>query len=236
LTPTTSVYAAGDIKSRLHPDASEFDTFNADGRAGITMVKGANNYSLGLVLGRLYLDGQANRNLFGITAEWRHLLNARNQLGMFGQYSQLRYQDPAIEVNDVDQELIGLGWVHVLGDGGRSALFGSIYGGAEQETNGRPDGDKRLGGLRLGTQMLTVNKQTFSASFGVQSSTFSEENLAFLVKRKDILYDVNIGYTWHPVLHWSLRPQLVYSRNDSNVSIYEYTRTDISFSVRRDFQ
>lgn len=236
LTPTTSVYAAGDIKTRHHLDASEFDTFNADARAGITTGQGSNSYNLGLLLGRLYLDGQANRNLFGVTAEWRHLLSAKNQFGVFGQYSQLRYQDPTIEVNNVDQELIGLGWVHVLGDGGRSVLFGSIYGGAEQETNGRPDGDKRLGGLRLGVQTLTVNKQTFSASFGVQSGKFSEENLAFLVKRKDILYDLNIGYTWHPTPNWSLRPQLVHSRNDSNVPIYEYTRTDISFSVRRDFQ
>ncbi|OGI44622.1 MAG: hypothetical protein A2150_07380 [Candidatus Muproteobacteria bacterium RBG_16_64_11] len=236
LTPATSVYAAGDIKTRRHFDASEFDTINADARAGISLAQGADSYNLGLVLGRLYLDGRANRNLFGITAEWRHLLSARNQLGVFGQYSQLRYQDPAIEVNDVDQELIGLGWVHVLGDGGRSALFGSLYGGAEQETNGRPDGDKRFGGLRLGAQMVTANKQTFSASFGVQPGKFSGENLAFLVKRKDILYDVNIGYTWHPAPHWSLRPQLVHSRNDSNVPIYEYTRTDISLSVRRDFQ
>ncbi len=236
LTLTTSVYAAGDIKSRRHLDASEFDTLNADARAGITTAQGSNSYSLGLLLGRLYLDGQANRNLRGVTAEWRHLLSARNQFGVFGQYSQLRYQDPTVEVNNVDQELIGLGWVHVLGDGGRSALFGSIYGGAEQATNVRPDGDKRLGGLRLGVQALTVNKQTFSASFGTQFGKFSEENLAFLVKRKDILYDLTIGYMWHPAPNWSLRPQLVHSRNNSNVPIYEYTRTDISLSVRRDFQ
>jgi tetratricopeptide (TPR) repeat protein len=236
LTPTSSVYVSADIKNRRHFDASEFDTINAELRTGVSTVHGADSYNVGLQLGRLYLDGQSNRNLLGLTAEWRRALTDKNQIGVFGQYSQLRYQDPTIEINDVNQVVAGLGWVHVLGDGGRSALFGSIFGGTEQETNGRPDGDKQLAGLRLGTQLLTGNKQLFSASFGAQYGKYSEENLAFLVKRKDILYDINVGYTWHPAPNWSLRPQLVHSRNGSTVPIYEYTRTDISFSVRRDFQ
>ncbi len=236
LTSSVSAFIAGDIKNRRHFDASEFDTINAELRTGVTAVQAANSYSLGLQLGRLYLDGASNRNLLGLTAEWRHALSAKNQFGVFGQYSQLRYLDPAVEVNDVNLVLAGLGGIHVLGDGGQSVLFGSVYGGSEQQTNGRPDGDKRLVGMRLGTQLLTANRQTFSASFGVQSGVFSEENLAFLVKRKDIFYDINIGYTWRPAPMWSLRPQLVHSRNGSTVPIYEYTRTDISFSVRRDFQ
>jgi len=231
-----SGYLSGDVKTRRHFDATEFDTLDAVVRAGVTAAQAANSYSLGMQLGRLYLDGEANRNLLGLTAEWRRTLSAKNQFGVFGQYSQLRYQDPAVQVNDVNQALAGLGWVHVLDGGGRSVVFGSLYGGAEQETNGRPDGDKRLGGLRVGTQRLTANKQTFSASFGVQYGDFSEENLAFLVKRKDILYDVSIGYTWRPAPGWSLRPQWVHSRNNSSVPIYEYTRNDLSLSVRRDFQ
>lgn len=236
LTPATSFFVSGNIKNRRHFDVNEFDTVNAELRTGVSTVHGANSFNVGLQLGRLYLDGQPNRNLSGLTTEWRYALSDKNHIGVFGQYSQLRYQDPTIDVNDVNQVVAGLGWVHVLGGGGRSVLFGSIFGGTEQETNGRPDGDKQLGGLRVGTQLLTGNKQLFSASFGAQTGKFSEENLAFLVKRKDILYDINIGYTWHPAPHWSLRPQLVYSRNDSTVPIYEYTRTDISFSVRRDFQ
>ena len=236
LTPTVSTYFAGDIKYRRNFDASEFDTLNAEVRTAVTAAQAANSYSLALQLGRLYLDGAANRNLLGLTAEWRRALSDKNQLGLFGQYSQLRYPDPAIDENDVNQMLAGVGGVHVLGDGGRSVLFGSVYGGTEQAINSRPDGDRRLLGMRLGTQLLTAHRHTFSASFGVQSGKFSEENLAFLVMRKDILYDVNMGYTWHPAPMWSLRPQLVYSRNDSNVPIYKYTRTDISLAVRRDFQ
>ena len=236
LTPAVSATIAADIKDRRYFDASEFDTINADVRAGVSAAQGANSYNLGLQLGRLYLDGSSNRTLSGLTAEWRRAFSAKNQLGVFGQYSQLRYLNPAVDENDVNQLFAGVGGVHVLGDGGRSVLFGSVYGGSEKETNGRPDGDRRLVGVRLGSQWLTANRHTFSASFGVQSSEFSEENLAFLVTRKDILYDISIGYTWQLGPLWSLRPQLVYSRNDSTVPIYEYTRTDISLAVRRDFQ
>jgi hypothetical protein len=187
-------------------------------------------------LARLYQDGDTNRNLLGFTAEWRHALSAKNQVGLFGQYSQLRYPEPAIDENDVDQLLGGIGGLHILGDGGRSALFGSVYGGTEQATNNRPDGDRQILGLRLGTQLLTSRQHQFNAGFGAQWSDYSQENLAFQVVRQDTLYDANLSYTWLIRPMWSLRSRLTYSRNDTNVPIYEYTRTDFSVSVRRDFQ
>jgi len=35
--------------------------------------------------------------------------------------------------------------------------------------------------------------------------------------------------------NWSLRPQVVYYKNKSNLPLFEYDRTDVSVNLRRDF-
>jgi hypothetical protein len=54
-------------------------------------------------------------------------------------------------------------------------------------------------------------------------------------KRKDTLYDLVAGVTWTFAPGWSLRPQVVYLKNDSNLALFDYERTDVSLNVRKDF-
>jgi hypothetical protein len=51
----------------------------------------------------------------------------------------------------------------------------------------------------------------------------------------DTLYDMVAGLSWSFTPGWSLRPQLVYLKNKSNVSLFEYDRTDLSLNLRVDF-
>ena len=54
--------------------------------------------------------------------------------------------------------------------------------------------------------------------------------------REDKQYDANLGINWHMDKVWTLRPQVAYLRNNSNIVIYQHDRTDISLTVRRDFK
>jgi len=51
----------------------------------------------------------------------------------------------------------------------------------------------------------------------------------------DSLYDLTAGMTWSFAKGWSLRPQVVYYRNKSNLPLFEYDRTDASINLRLDF-
>ena len=57
---------------------------------------------------------------------------------------------------------------------------------------------------------------------------------AFLKKRKDAQYDATIGARFFPAHNWLIRPQLSYTKNDSNIEINEYKRTVMSVNVRKD--
>jgi opacity protein-like surface antigen len=57
-----------------------------------------------------------------------------------------------------------------------------------------------------------------------------------LVYRRDYQYDLTLGLSWNPVQNWAVRPQISYTRNDSNSGLNDYDRTDASVTVRRDFK
>jgi hypothetical protein len=52
----------------------------------------------------------------------------------------------------------------------------------------------------------------------------------------DHLFDSYMGVNWHLDKNWTLRPELSYSRNYSDIVIYSYDRTNVSLTIRRDFR
>lgn len=248
------LYAGGDLRKRGNNTQKQFDSLGLDARAGIMFETQANRLRIGAMKGQFDLGGLHNSDTTGVKGDWRHLFSPSNQLNVFAQSSQYRFIDPFMQPNDIDLRAMGLGWRHVLADG-QSSLSGSVHYGTEKDvapvitvfvspfgnitpnpSGGRNDGAKRFKGLRVGGQSAINEKTTLFASTGMQIGDYSKINYLFLVQRKDILRDSKLGADWHLNRLWTLRPQLSYSRNDSNIAIYGYERTDVSLTVRRDFR
>jgi len=239
------LYAGADLRQRGYHTQKSFDALSLDARAGVMFGAKANNLRIGVLGGQYYLGVSHNSHAAGINAEWRHVFSPGNQLKVFGQYAQYRYIDPLMQPNDFDQQVIGGGWSHMLADG-KSTLFGSLYHGTENDVStiittatpngGRTDGAKRFSGLRVGGQTASSEKTTLFANAGAQFGDYSKVNPFFLNQRIDRLYDLTVGANWHWDKLWTLRPQLNYSKNDSNIVIYGFNRMDVSLNVRRDFR
>ncbi|HEU0189354.1 MAG TPA: tetratricopeptide repeat protein [Gallionella sp.] len=232
-----AVYAGADLRNRGNMSKTAFSSLSADARAGIAFGSETNLFRVGVMGGQYTLGTAHNRDNTGFNAEWRHTFSPSNQLNAFAQFTQYRFVDAAMKVNDFDQQVGGAGWLHVLADG-KSALFGSLYYGTEADVaaGGRVDGAKRLTGLRVGGQSAFNEKTELFVSLGGQAGDYSKVNTAFLRQRSDRLYDLTLGANWHLNKLWTVRPQLAYSRNDSNIVIYGYERTDVSLTLRRDFK
>lgn len=240
----TGVYARIDVHQRGNNTQHQFDTIDIVGHAGAYYMAGSETFRAGLLMDQYTLGSARNRDTTGINGEWRHVFSPSNQVSLFGQYSRNRFVDPALQVQDFDQSIVGAGWLHVLPDG-RSALFGSLFTGYENDTapvtatnpsGGRPDGDKNMAGLRVGAQMMLTAKVDGYASVGTQNGRYDRQNAAFLTVRNDRQEDATVGISWHFAKLWSLQPQMAWSRNNSNIPIYTYNRTDVSVTVRRDFR
>ena len=230
------LYAGADLMQRSHFDENDFDTGSLSGRAGLEFGEGEDVVRVGVNAGRYYQDGDVNRDAVGVSADWRHTIDAANLLALSAQFQEIRYDDAALVTNNVDQGVIGASWLHVLGGSdGKTVLFANLYAGEENDTDGRADGDKDLLGGRLGVQHAYRDDLTGFASLGLQDGDYDRRNAIFLTTREDEMTDLRLGFNWTFAPQWSLRGQLAYINNESNIQIYEYDRTEVSLAVRRDF-
>lgn len=237
-----SLVAGLDGKKRVNFFKDTFNTDNADSHLGVMLERGDDVYRLTANKGVFYLDDKFNRETSGAVGEWRHNLDRRNQLAVFGQYTMLRYGHDKTGVDlssqDVNQTVIGGGWIHALDDAGQKIVFLSIYNGQERTTGpvDRIDGDQRFWGWRLGGQMALNPKLDAFAVAGVKFGNYTLMNILFGDYRYDEQYDLSVGMNWRPARDWTLRPQVSYTRVDSNMALYDYDRIDASITLRRDFK
>lgn len=240
--PGLSLFAGVDAKKRLNFFKDTFNTDSLDGKVGLNIEAGANTFRLSAQKGLYDIDDRLNRRLTAISGEWRHTLNPRNIVSVFGQYGLLRYGHDKtgtdLSYNDVDQTVAGLGWLHALDDYGKNIVFASIYGGDENTATDttRIDGDQKFWGIKLGGQKSLDENLEAIGSVGFKEGGYQSRNLLILDYRRDHQYDLTLGLNWRPVQNWVVRPQLSYTRNDSNSGLNDYNRTDASVTVRRDFK
>lgn len=239
-----ALYAGADVRSRSNSVQTRFDSLSLDGRAGGVFTLGEqDSLRAGLLGGQYNLNGQHNRDSLGVNGEWSHVFSPANQMSVFLQQVAYRFVDTAMRLEDFDQSVAGAGWRHVLPDG-KSAIFSSLFYGEERDVapvtlfnplGGRTDGGKRFIGIRMGGQaVLSEDVDAFLNAGGI-AGNYSKTNPLFQAKRHDVLADVSVGANWHWNKVWTLRPQVSWSRNQSNISLYGYDRIDASVTVRRDF-
>lgn len=249
-----SIYAGVDARQRGYQFLNNFNSLNFDSRAGISFTLNQNIFRIGVGGGAYYL-GQTvgsfdsiqpdyNRYSSAMNADWRYMLNPDNQISVFIQHANHRFVDTAMAINDFNQSAVGSGWLHVLQDS-KSILFASVFYITENDiapitlTNpngGRIDGAKNLQGIRAGAQASVYDDVELFSYLSIQSCGYENINPLFLLKRNERQYDVSAGANWHWNKHWSLRPQLSFTRNDSNIILYSYDRLDTSLTIRRDFR
>ncbi|MGA7596199.1 MAG: porin family protein [Gallionella sp.] len=238
------LYAGADISKRNYYQQKNYDSFGAEERAGMIYGTETNRYRVGLLGGQNSLGAARYYDTAGVNGEWRHMPSASKQISLFGQYVRYRYADPALQLNDINQLVAGVGVLRILGDG-KSALSGSFYLGTESDVGpataarpagGRTDGAKHFVGLRAGGQAAVGGSVKLFFSAGEQVGYFGNENPVISGHRLDRLGDLTIGIDWYLDNLWMVRPQLVRYINTSNIAAYSYDRNDYAVTIRRSFK
>lgn len=232
---TYSVYAGADMRNRSYFSYSNFNMHILDERVGMGFGEGKNVVRAGLI-GEQYDMGSARfMNMKGANAEWRHVLDSSNMANVGAQYTTYRFPFPGLNINDFNQSTVSVALMHAYA-GGKGLVFSSLFAGRQQAVNGRADGNSTLKGIRLGSQYSATPKFDLFASLGAMVASYDKQNAAFLATRGDNTYDATLGMIWHYDKFWSLKPQVQKMRNLSNIAIYQFDMTDVSLTLRRDFQ
>ncbi len=209
-----------------------------NGAVGRTMGEG--NLAVGL-RGRVSYRGDGNyRNDFGLYGNYRLRLDADNQVAVGAEIRQRRYPvGPLRERTRNIAEFTG-SWTHALADG--KASF-TLAGQAGREFNTqRTDGDANFFGLSPSLNFTLTEKLGGFVFAWWQNDRYNIERLGSagdslvgIGTRNDNLYEVGGGLTWQFAPSWSLNPEILYIRDQSNILSANYSSTEIWITLRKDF-
>jgi hypothetical protein len=226
-----------------------FRDYDADGRRNDSDLRwngalsrniGDGNWIAG-VRGRVSYRGNSDyRNDFGLYGNVRVRLDPDNQVAAGLEVRQRRYPTgPLRERTRNIVEATG-SWTRALFDG--KASF-TLSGQAGREFNTeRADGDANFFGLSPSINFSITQNLGGFAFFWWQNDRYNIERLGApgdslvgIGTRNDNLYEVGGGLTWQFLPNWSLNPEFLYIRDQSNILSANYSSTEVWITLRVDF-
>lgn len=210
----------------------QFDTQTGDANVGVTRTADQDVYTLMAQTGVVSVDGIRYRNATGLTGQWQRNLDARNQVGVFAQYTDLQYASQ--DIRDANRWVAGASYAHLYREG--IMAFASAYFVQELPQKSHVgwlgfDGF----GVRIGGRMNYDAQTVLFGGATYEYRGYNKDDPSFLNKRRDNQYGLLFGATRYYTKEWSVTPQLSLTYNDSNQELYEYNREMLSVTVRREF-
>lgn len=235
-TENLGLFLGVDAKYRdfIHQKSSNFGT--AAFRTGANLGRIQNQLKFLLTGEKLRQNDLPTSDTAGGALEWRYMPRASSAITPFLQYNQLRYRQEANQANDVNQTVLGAGWLESIGGEQNMVAFVAGFGGRENAIHDRADGDKRLLGLRGALQITPLAPLDLFVSVGVQGGRYDQVNYSFDETRRDRQTDSTIGLVWRMIGDVSVKPGINYTRNRSNLELNDYRRTEYLLTVRYDIR
>lgn len=207
----------------------------------VSRTVGEANWAVGL-RGRVSYRGDSiYRNDFVLYGNYRLRLDPENQVEVGAEVAQRRYPSNS-RLRERTRNLAGVtgSWTRALLDGKASFKLDG-FAGREFNTE-RPDGDANFFGLSP-TLSFTITDKLGGFVFGwwqndrynVERLGADGDRLAGIGTRNDNLYEVGGGLTWQFAPSWSLNPEILYVRDQSNILANNYSSTEIWVTLRWDF-
>lgn len=203
---------------------------------------GDNNIAIG-TRGRVSYRGNADyRNDVGAFIDYVRSLDSDDQLRLGAEVRRRRYPQGPLRDRSRTTSTASIGWTHAIGEGNASFSV-DVHGGRNGATS-RPDGDSSVFGATMNLD-YAFNDHLDGFIFGWwERDSFNTDALHFhpdaldegvVLRRKDNLYEAGAGLIWGFAPRWSLRPEVLYIRDQSNSVGFNYSSIEIWMNVRRSF-
>jgi len=186
-------------------------------------------------------DGDYRNDVAGFV-DYRHNLDVDSQLTAGLSVQRRRYPEGPLRSRSRTTTTGSVGWSHSFNDG--AANFGITAHAGRNTATSRPDGDSDVFGATANLDWTFSDTLDAFVFVWWERDDFSADDVRFhpddrdevaTFSREDNLYEGGVGLVWAFADTWSLRPELLYIRDQSNVVALNYSSTEVWLNVRKDF-
>jgi outer membrane protein len=228
--------ASVDAYSKRNQDVHEFHLSALDLRLGPTFTGARQQLRVAANGGTLLLGDDTYRKHSGLGLDYRYALQSQKQLLAGVQYTRYRHEDSESKVFDTNQSVALLALAIPIRKDILSTVTPYVYAGNEDDRGGFIQGDKRFGGLGASVRLALTPTRTLTFNASAQRALYELKDPLFFERRLDRRYDASIAFSQRLRNVWTLRPQLTWTRQDSNLAPYDFERVEASVQLRRDFE
>ncbi len=242
-----AAFVGGEARGRAYRRESDFNSILGEARVGALWADGPQQLRLTGGYNRFKQDGLApgeprptnDRSTSLVSTDYRYAFNERQQMNVGVAGTRVRFLNNNIE--DFDAVTVTAGFLQAFQRSGSPILQVSSYYSRDEAVRKLADGisdkSKRVAGVRGYFQYsLTENLAWFNGlGFSQRRDRSAFARATEIEFGRDRLSDLTLGVTWRFQQKCAMRAQWFASRNDSNIAIYDYTRHEVSSTIRCDF-
>lgn len=224
-----------DVEAVDFPEAEdEFFYVSLRGGFGIRHQHDARNaYTLAFNAFQTWVGDLDYLRSFALSGSWQHTLNEHDMIESYVRVGDLSYDD-VIDYRDAGQYLGGVNFSRSIGK--LWTLEFGVFGGAEIERDDeRADIGRELYGARIAGNLLVTDRARLFVEVSGQFSDYRGRDELFRTTRDDEQVRLTVGLKYAVNRSWSVRPELRYTHNNSNIATNEFERFEGLLFIRRDF-
>lgn len=234
VSPSLAVFAGGDLEFKRQPAAAAFDTTNAGGYLGFSVLRGATLYRLSLADSVLFVDDDKYRNTLSLTGEAQYSLGNDYTLHGVAQYAELGHADDNA-IRDSKLTTLGIGARKTLQTAWRPGLGLQFAYSREDNLEKSDDLSRGQYAIRLTLSASPVDRLGVNAGVGWQRGRYNALDYPFGSTREDTMWQADLGANYALTPHWTLRAEYQWTDNRSNQALYSFKRELFGFKTQYTF-
>ncbi len=235
VAPGVSLFGGVAGEGKWNQTDTQFRQGNYTGNGGVSVLKNDNLYRASLGYNTITVEDERFRNTASLTGEWMHQLSELTMINSSLQFADLRYNN-GNQVRDAELWTGGVGIRRVFIGKMQPVLQAGVNYGREANQRNRPDLGRDISGLRLSLALTPAAKWSIAAGLTAQQSRYIGPDTLLAVKRKDRYDSADLSISYAHTKNLSLRAEIIYADNTSNIPLYKYDRTATVFKLRYEFK
>jgi len=235
VAPGLSVFGGVGAESKFNHGSfeSQFDLLTLAANGGATLLRENDLYRLGVYYANLDVDNSGFRNVTGMAAEWQRQIDEFQSFNTAFQYGDLDYKGNN-DVRDSRLYQLALGYRRAFISPWQPLVGVNLSFGQEDNQRDRDDLSRNLYGFRASLSGSPAPKWAASTGAFYQLSDYRDPDPQLGTTRRDSYYGLDLTVSYAVRRNLSLRGELLLSRNDSNIALFEYDRNVVGLKLRYD--
>ena len=237
LPKNRQIYGRWDAIVRCYNDERDQNHDNHSLLIGQQWSRQSEQLDLSVNLQHYRLDNSLYRALYGPSLGWSKALDMDLTLQL--RSSWLRLEHPDISWRDSQQLLFNLRLYGTLDLAYSPTWFAGAFWGNEWSDNqsvvSKASVDRHFSGLQTGTQLSIAEDWSLLLAATAQGSNYDGQDWIYGLVRDDSYHSIDLELKHLLDANWQLSLNFNYSKNKSNIELYEYDRRQLSLALRYEF-